>query len=131
MWESLQSDDSLAAWGASAVERVTWQSPRPFGVGTTREVAAPRGLSRAREKFYRWDEGQGYSFYVTEINLPLFRKFAEDYVVEPDGDGTRFLWTVAIQPKNALRLPFTAFAPLLKSGFGGMASAGEKYFAKL
>lgn len=131
VWESLQSDESLAAWGSPAVASVTWTTPRPFGVGSKREVAAPRGITRVREQFFRWDEGYGYSFFVTDVNAPLFRKFAEDYVVEPDGTGSRFLWTVAIQPRHALTLPFKVLAPALKAGFGQMASAGEKYFATL
>ncbi|OBF23333.1 SRPBCC family protein [Mycobacterium sp. ACS4331] len=126
VWESLQSDESLAAWGNS-VSSVTWTSPRPFGVGSSRVVAL--GPSQVREHFFRWDEGQGYSFYVTEANAPLFRRFAEDYVVLPDGTGTRFIWKVAIEPRHALRLPFKALAPVLRAAFGRLASDGGKYFA--
>ncbi len=32
VWDSLQSDESLAAWGKT-VNSLTWTSPRPFGVG--------------------------------------------------------------------------------------------------
>jgi ligand-binding SRPBCC domain-containing protein len=39
VWESLESDASISAWGP-AVKTVTWTSPRPFGVGTTREGRA-------------------------------------------------------------------------------------------
>jgi hypothetical protein len=42
VWESLVSDESLTAWGPM-IKDVTWTSPRPFGVGTTREVTAPGG----------------------------------------------------------------------------------------
>ena len=126
VWESLQSDKSLAAWG-NTVGSVTWTSPRPFGVGTTREVGL--GPNKVREHFFRWDEGSGYSFYVTEANVPLFRRFAEDYGVEPDGTGTRFTWVVAIEPIGLLRLPFKALAPVLKAGFGRAAADGQKYFA--
>jgi hypothetical protein len=126
VWESLQSDESLAAWG-NTVSSLTWTSPRPFGVGSTREVGT--GPMRVREHFFRWDEGRGYSFYVTEANAPLFRRFAEDYVVLPDGTGTRFLWTVAVEPRHALRLPFKVLAPAFKIGFGRLASDGQRYFA--
>lgn len=30
----------------------------------------------------------------------MLRRFAENYVLEPDGDGTSFTWTVAIEPKG-------------------------------
>jgi ligand-binding SRPBCC domain-containing protein len=127
VWMSLASDRSLAEWGPS-VREVKWTSPRPFGVGTTREVA-PLGLPRVREHFFRWDEGGGYSFYVYETSAPLFRKFAEDYALTPDGAGTMFTWTVAIQPKPTLAAPFKVLAPVLKAGFGRMASDGQRYFA--
>ena len=63
VWESLVSDESLAAWGPM-IKDVTWTSPRPFGVGTTREVTAPGG-SAMRERYFQWDEGHSNSFYVT------------------------------------------------------------------
>ncbi|MDF2822730.1 MAG: Polyketide cyclase / dehydrase and lipid transport [Mycobacterium sp.] len=128
VWTSLASDRCLADWGPS-VSEVTWTSPRPFGVGTTREVALPLGAARVRENFFRWDEGVGYSFYVYESSAPLFRRFAEDYTLKPDGAGTLFDWTVAIEPRSALRVPFRALAPVLKAGFGRMAADGQRYFA--
>ena len=126
VWESLQSDESLAAWG-NTVGSVTWTSPRPFGVGTTREVAT--GPALVRERFFAWDEGSGYSFHATACNAPLFRRFAEDYRIEADGAGTRFRWVVAIEPVPALRLPFKVLAPVLKAAFGRAATDGQKYFA--
>lgn len=126
VWESLQSDASLSEWG-STVTSLTWTSPRPFGVGSTRTVCL--GPAQVHERFFRWDDGSGYSFYVHEANAPLFRRFAEDYRVEPEGTGTKFTWLVAIEPVGAMRLPFRALAPLVKAGFGRMASDGQKYFA--
>lgn len=126
VWESLQSDESLSAWG-KAVGSLTWTLPRPFGVGTTREVGT--GPMTVHERFYSWDEGSGYAFYVYEANVPIFRRFAEDYRVEPEGTGTRFTWLVAIEPAGVMRWPFKLLAPVVKSGFGRMAADGERYFA--
>jgi len=126
VWESLQSDESMSAWGKT-LGSLTWTSPRPFGMSTTREVGL--GPTKVRERFFRWDEGSGYSFYVYEANVPMFRRFAEDYRVEPDGNGARFTWLVAIEPVGALRLPFRALAPVVKAGFGRMADEGQRYFA--
>jgi hypothetical protein len=48
------------------------------------------------ENFFRWEEGRRKSFYVTEANLPLYRYFAEDYLVEETVPGAcRFTWTLA------------------------------------
>jgi hypothetical protein len=128
VWESLTSDISIAAW-SPAIKKVTWTSPRPFGVGTTRDVTPPGG-STMRERYFRWDEGSSHAFYVYESKLPIFKRFAEDYVVEPDAAETLFTWTVAIEPKNAFRLPLKVLAPVLKAGFGQIPSGGQRYFAK-
>jgi hypothetical protein len=131
VWESLCSDESLTAWGPM-IKELTWTSARPFGVGTTREVAPPGG-PRVRERYYRWDEGHdgrhSHAFYVYESSMPMFRRFAEDYIVEPDGEGSVFTWVVAMEPKGALALPFKAIAPIMKAGFGRIPSGGQKYFA--
>jgi hypothetical protein len=128
VWESLVSDESLAAWGPMITD-VTWTTPRPFGVGTTRDVTAPGG-SVMRERFFHWEDGHRKSFYVYECALPMFKRFAEDYLVEPAGDNeTRFTWILALEPKPAFALPVKLLAPLLKAGFGRIPAGGEKYFA--
>ena len=127
VWESLVSDESLAAWGPM-VKDVTWTSPRPFGVGTTRDVTAPGG-SVMRERFFQWQDGHSKSFYVYESALPLFKRFAEHYLVEPAGAETLFTWTLAIEPKPAFALPVKVLAPVLKAGFGRIPAGGQKYFA--
>ena len=89
-------------------------------------------MARVRERYFRWDEGSGYSFAVYEANVPIFKRFAEDYVVEPDGSdnqATLFTWTVAIEVKRAYSLPFKGLSPVLKAAFGCMASDGQRYFA--
>ena len=70
------------------------------------------------------------SFYVYESALPVFKRFAEHYLVEPAGSETLFTWTVAIEPKGAFALPLKVLAPVLKAGFGRIPSGGQKYFAK-
>ena len=128
VWDELCADDALH-W-CRILQDVRWTSPRPFGVGTTREVVLAAGTPRVRERFIRWDEGHGYSFAVYEASVPVFRHFVEDYVLEPDGDGTLFTWKVAIEPKGAFALPFQLLSPVLKVSFGRMASDGQRYFAK-
>jgi hypothetical protein len=128
VWESLASDESVAAWGLG-VRRLTWTSPRPFGVDTTREVVLPLATMTVRERFFRWDEGKGYSFYVAEANRPGLRRFAENYVVEPDGDGALLTWTIAIEPKSGLAPFMKVLGPVNKRAFGQLARGARKYFA--
>lgn len=127
VWASLASDESVKAWRLG-VRSLRWTSPRPFGVGTTREVVLPLGAMILREEFLRWDEGHGYSFFVTEANRPGFRTFAENYELVPDGDGTLFTWTIAIEPTGALAPVMRACAPLTKAACRLLVRAGRKYF---
>jgi carbon monoxide dehydrogenase subunit G len=128
VWQSLVSDESVAAWGVG-VSSLTWTSPRPFGVGTTRSVVLPLRAMTLHEEFFRWDEGRGYSFYVVEANRPGVRSFAENYELEPDGKGTLFTWTIAIDPAPRLAGVMKAAAPLSRASFGMLVKAGRKYFA--
>lgn len=129
VWESLASDASVSAWGLG-VRSLRWTSPRPFGVGTTREVVLPLRAMTVREEFTRWDEGKGYSFYVAAADRPGLRSFAEDYVVEPDGDGTLFTWTIALEPQRALRLPMRLGRPLNRLAFGQLVRGARNYFGQ-
>ena len=101
VWADLISDETLS-W-SSVISRVTWTSPRPFGVGTTRSVRLSPGLLTVDERYFIWEEGRRKAFYVAESSLPLFRRFAEDYVVEETPTGSRFTWTIAAEPKLLAR----------------------------
>jgi len=53
---ALTADDTLVSW-TPVVSRLRWTTPRPFGVGTTREITLLRFIT-ARERYYRRDEGR-------------------------------------------------------------------------
>jgi hypothetical protein len=102
VWAALTSDDALK-W-CRALSGVTWTSPRPFGEGTTRTARTRGGALALREIYFRWEEGRRNSFYVSEATLPLFRRFAEDYLVEEISPSScRFTWTVANESPPAAR----------------------------
>jgi hypothetical protein len=96
VWDELCADNALH-W-CRILNDVRWTSPRPFGVGTTREVKALGGANKLREHYFRWEEGRRHSFYVKETTSPLFKALAEDYLVEPKSETTcRFTWTIAVE----------------------------------
>ncbi|MFG2914884.1 SRPBCC family protein [Kitasatospora sp. NPDC048298] len=106
VWEGLAGRTPLSWCRGLAGGRYT--SPAPHGVGTTREVTALR-LLRLREEFVHWEEkeeGRRHAFCVTQASLPIYRRFGEDYLVEPlAAGGTRFTWTFAYEPARFLRRP--------------------------
>jgi hypothetical protein len=60
----------------------------------------------------------------------MIKAFAEDYVVEKTETGSRFTWTIAIEPQPRYRALVAAGGPLNKFAFGQTARSGKKYFAK-
>ena len=102
VWDELARDHALE-W-CRILDRVEWRSTRPFGVGTKRFAKSLKGLVNLDELFFRWEEGRRMSFYVERTNSPLFRRFAEDYLVEPVGaESCTFTWTVAVEPRALAR----------------------------
>ncbi len=97
VWADLCEDNPLR-W-CRILDSIEWTSPRPFGVGTTRTANALKGTNILHEEFFIWEEGRRMAFYVLESSSPLFKRFAEDYVVEPTGERScTFTWTLAGEP---------------------------------
>ncbi len=116
VWSELTADAPLG-W-CRILQAVNWTSPRPFGVGTTREARALAGANVLKEEFFRWEEGRRKSFFVLESTTPMFRRFAEDYLVEPTSEiSCRFVWTVAAEPKPLARLAAPGNRLVLKTLF--------------
>jgi hypothetical protein len=114
VWDELTAEHPLL-W-CRILQDITWTSPRPFGVGTTRTVVALGGLNVFKERFFRWEEGRRHSFVVEQASAPMFRRFAEDYLVEPAGaDACRFAWTIAGEARPGFGLTTPGNRLLLKT----------------
>lgn len=123
VWAEITADDALHWCRAISIR---WTSPRPFGVGTTRRVKVLGGVLSGDEHFFAWEEGRRKAFQITSANLPVFRRLAEEYVVEPDGDDAcRFTWTIATEP-SAIGRPGGPLNALL---FKSLFSDTRKHFS--
>jgi hypothetical protein len=69
---------------------VTWTSPRPFGMGTTRTVEI--GAQRVEETFFAWTEGERMAFRFDRSTFPV-QAAVEDYQVRPVPGGCEVTWT--------------------------------------
>ncbi|MDT4916164.1 MAG: hypothetical protein QOH89_864 [Pseudonocardiales bacterium] len=108
---------------------ITWTSPEPRGVGATRHANAGFGAIRLDEQYFIWEEGRRTAFFVTRVNVPLLRRFAEDYTVEPTSGGCRFDWVFAAEPRGPR--PVAAANDLVqKTMFGRMAHDFESRFPR-
>ncbi|MEV3959442.1 SRPBCC family protein [Nocardia sp. NPDC050193] len=110
VWDTLVADDALVSW-SPVVTAARWTSPRPFGVGTTRDVTLG-GLVRLTERFYRWDERSRMTFTVDAASVPGLNRFAEDITLLPLSTGTRIIWTFALEGGAVLRPLLAAASPV-------------------
>ena len=126
VWESLTSEHSVADW-TPLLKSIDWTSD--LGLGATRMVVLPLGAVTFHEYFFRWEEGSRFSFHAREANRPMLRRFGEDYLVEPDGAGSRFTWTFALEGTPRTRLLVKALSPLNRLSFAKMAGGSTTFFA--
>jgi hypothetical protein len=93
-------------------------TPAPHGVGSQREVKV--GRTRLVETVIAWDEGRRWAFTIAEGGMPGVKALAEDYVVEPEGTGSRLTWTLASEtsPHLAGKLSGALAGALGKKAFG-------------
>jgi hypothetical protein len=114
VWGELTRDGTLD-WCRGL--NITWLSLRPFGVGTKRQ-ARLLGVLRVQEEYFVWEEGRRMAFYVTAVRPPVYRRSAEDYLVEAVGvDRCRFTWTLAFDLTLLGKLNSPLSAPIIRRMF--------------
>jgi polyketide cyclase/dehydrase/lipid transport protein len=116
VWTDLTADSPLG-W-CRIVRDIKWTSPRPFGVGTTRTARLLGGANVLDERFFLWEEGRRQSFYAVMASMPMFRRLAEDYLIEATSESAcRLRWTIALEPRALARPANPANKLLLGSLF--------------
>jgi uncharacterized protein YndB with AHSA1/START domain len=118
-WAALTADETLVSW-TPLVTGLRWTSPRPFSVGTTREVTI-LWMIAARERYYRWEEASRMTFAAVQTSVPALRRLAEDYVVEPTPMGSRLTWTLALEPHRKLSALLHLTSPITSRIIRGVA----------
>ena len=124
VWDDLVADDPMSY--CRIISRIDWTSSRPFSAGTTRTVRVLGGLFVFDESYVRWEDERRKVFVGVRSNLPLTRRFAEDYLVEPLGDDRcRFTWTAVWEP-TALGRPLE---PVTHALFSSLVPDIRRHFA--
>jgi carbon monoxide dehydrogenase subunit G len=114
VFEVLADAEAWPRW-ASVITKVTWTSPEPRGVGTTRVVEMRGGLT-GNEEYLAWKPFTHMAFRFNECSTPSVAAFAEDYRVEVIPGGCRLTWTMAQKPAGPARLVMPLVGPLLNLG---------------
>lgn len=117
LFEVLADAESWPRW-APVITKVTWTSPEPRGVGTTRVVEMRGGFKPlvGDEEFIAWEPFRHMAFRFNECSTRSVAAFAEDYRVEVIPGGCRLTWTMAQQPAGPARLAMLFAGPLLNLG---------------
>jgi len=111
LFEVLSDAQSWPRW-AKVITKVTWTSPEPRGVGTTRVVEMRGGLV-GNEEFLAWEPFTHMAFRFNECSTRSVAAFAEDYRVEVIPGGCRLTWTMAQKPAGPAKRAMVVVGPLL------------------
>lgn len=98
LFEVLADADSWPQW-ATVITKVTWTSPEPRGVGTTRTVHMRGGIV-GDEEFLAWQPHSHMAFRFNEASTGSIAAFAEDYRLVPTPGGCHLTWVMAMKPNG-------------------------------
>lgn len=111
LFEVLGDAESWPRW-AKVITKVTWTSPEPRGIGTTR-VVEMRGGIVGDEEFIAWEPFTHMAFRFNECSTKAVAAFAENYRVDVIPGGCRLTWTMVQKPARGAGLGMAVFGPLL------------------
>lgn len=112
LFEVLADAESWPQW-ATAITQVTWTSPEPRGVGTTRTVRMRGGIV-GDEEFLAWQPYSHMAFRFNEASSGSIAAFAEDYRVVKTPGGCHLTWVMAMKPHGvAARIGMTLGRPVM------------------
>jgi carbon monoxide dehydrogenase subunit G len=115
LWEVLADAEAWPRW-ASVITNVTWSTPEPHGVGTTRTVDMRGGMVGA-EEFLVWEPGTRMAFRFNESSTKAVAAFAERYDIVPTAQGCRLTWTLAQRLAGPSRFTAAPSRPVLDLAF--------------
>jgi len=115
LFEVLADAEAWPRW-AKVITKVTWTSPKPYGVGTTRTVDMRGGIV-GDEEFLAWEPNRYMAFRVNTCSNKAVAAFAEEYTVVPTPGGCRLTWTLAQKPMGPARLGMVVGRPLMNLSF--------------
>ncbi|MBF6172063.1 SRPBCC family protein [Nocardia blacklockiae] len=115
VFEVLADASAWPRW-ATVITGVTWTSPEPRGIGTTRTVHMRGGIV-GNEEFLAWEPNTHMAFRFNECSTKGITAFAEDYRIVPTAGGCRLTWTMAMAGDRPTSVSLRLFGPLMNATF--------------
>lgn len=128
LFEVLADADSWPRW-AKVITKVTWTSPEPYGVGTTRVVDMRGGLT-GDEEFLAWEPYTYLAFRFNSCSNQAVAAFAEEYRVVETPGGCRLTWTLAQKPNGPARFGLVLGGSLMNLSFKWFLANLRRYTDK-
>ena len=126
IFDVLEDAHAWTEW-ALPIQKVEWTSPRPFGVGTTRNVHM-MGNMIGYEEFVEWEHGKRMAFTFVGCNKDATSKFLEDYRVTDLGNGScRVEWYMAMEVNGLSRHIMFLTRPIMRIANRTMFKKFRKY----
>jgi hypothetical protein len=81
LFATLEDGPSWAKW-TGVIREVSWTSPKPFAIGTTRTVTLRGGIT-FDEVFWAWEPNRRMGFSVNAASIGLLSGLSEVYEIAP------------------------------------------------
>lgn len=124
--------EDAVAWTewAPPIKKVTWTSPQPFNVGTTRIVDLAGGML-GDEEFLLWEMPQRMAFRFNRCNQKYLKAFGEHYEVTDLGNNRcHLVWTVGMEQSGFMGLMSPLITPVLGWAMQRLLNGLPKYIER-
>ena len=129
VWAGLTAKQPLS-W-CRMLTRVRFEGEPPYGEGAIRHAEVGTVMNM-QERFFHWDDdSRRFAFHAVSANVPIFKAFAEDYLVEEIPGGSRFTWTFAFAPRRGFGVALKLGAPVNNLLLDSLGSDTSKRFGAL
>ena len=124
LFEIFEGPDS---WGWASIKEVVWETPKPYGAGTTRTIDV-EGQGKIQEHFFLWEQGKHMAFRFEKGEMKAVSVLVEDYSVKPiSEDECEFTWTIGMKLRGILRLLTPILAGVMRKQFAAMQGKLVEY----
>ncbi len=106
VWAVIADHSRMTEW--AQMDGVIITSDETRGVGLT--CQCDFGFFTADERVIEWQENQKIVHEIIAMGMPMI----EPWMLEPNGDGTRFIWQQEVNPEGIRRL----MLPMIKWQMG-------------
>ena len=117
LFKMFEDSDS---WGWASIKSVDWETPKPYGKGTTRTVDID-GQGKVQEHFFLYEPGKHMAFRFEQGEMKVVNALVEDYAVKSTGENTcELTWSIGMELRGLFKILTPILKGVMTKQFGGM-----------